>query len=154
MSHDGIDWNYILYLRFEMVYILVRRTFIVKGMQIRCLEPGRIVSWIPLDRVWPDHPHFLKIASIWDSLQAFLKLVLLDMIIFWILWFFRKKLRIFISKVIFIAIRVFVGRVFNLLLFTLAFAGRSFSLQIFRLLFWLFKKKRAIIFLRSLINSC
>ena len=122
--------------------MLVRWTFAIKGVQIWCLEPGRIRSWIPLDRVWSDHPHFLKITLIWDNLQAFLKLVhLLGMIIFWISWFFRRRLRIFISKVILVTIRVFRGRVFTLLLFTLTFAGRSIRLQNFCFLIWLFKQK-------------
>ena len=52
----------------------------------------------------------------------------------------QKNIRVFISKVVLIAIRVFRGKVFTLLLFILAFAGRSFSLWTFRSL-RLFKQK-------------
>jgi len=70
-------------LGFEIVYMLVWWTFIVEGVPIWILKSGRKQSWIPLDGVWSNHPYFLRIASIWDSLQAFLELIHpLGMIVF------------------------------------------------------------------------
>jgi len=72
-SHDSSVQYYVPSLGLELVYVLVRGTFVVKGLHVGCFNLGGIRSNILLGRVRLDYSRLLGVASISNDLQIFLK---------------------------------------------------------------------------------
>ena len=152
---NDVVWYYILGLGLEVVYMLVRRTFAIKGLKCRHFELGRIGNNILLSWVWSDYSRLLKIALFSNGFYAFLKFThphRVIVFIFWTSFFSGWKFKLLKIEVVltlcFLRSELSPSFCLPLLLLEEALDFGAFDF------FFCLSSKSVIIFLRSLINSC